>query len=98
MRSVNSADGLPRRLQETVNESGSYTSCKLCCETDDGRNGKDKIIQEDEVEVAEPLEPTIVTQQVKVGNTCKQHFYHKHGVPSLFGSVQNLLSKVLLLV
>jgi len=60
--SVNSVDSVLRRLQNAVDQRCSYTGCKLGCETDDGRDGKHEIVQENQVEVTEPFQTAVVAQ------------------------------------
>jgi len=66
----NPTHGLPRWLQNAVNEGGPYTGCKLGRQTDHCRYGKDQIVQQDQVEITQPLQPAVVAEQVKVGDAC----------------------------
>ena len=66
---LNPVDGVLRWLQNAVNQSCSYAGSKLGRETDNSRDGKDKIVQQHKVEVSQPLKPAVITQQVEVGNT-----------------------------
>jgi len=68
VRSVNAIDCVFCRLQNHIDKSRSHAGCELGREADHGRDGKHKVVRQNKVEVAEPFESPVVSQQVKVRN------------------------------
>lgn len=66
--SLNPANDVLCRLQNAVDQCSPYAGRELGRQTDYGRDSKHEVVREHQVEVTEPFQPTVVAQQVEVGN------------------------------